>query len=212
MRVYHLTSKHWALAAIKNRRLKVALFNDMNDPFELLGAELKTREDKAELRQLKEETNSMMGALCFSRSSDNPVLWSHYADRHGGICLGFDIRDDWAHEVEYQGRRLQEIEKEFLEDESEILGRKLLTTKFEHWSYENEVRMILKLEDAVYEDGFYFFPFCDGLRLREVIAGVRCDMPLDKLAQKLSAKDKDVEISKAQLAPDEYKILKRQEA
>lgn len=209
MRAYYLTSKDWALEALKNRRLKIALFNDMNDPFELLGAELKTRKEKEELKQLKEETNATIGALCFSRSSDNPVLWSHYADKHRGICLGFDIPDERAHEIKYQGERLRGIEKEFLEGESEILGRKLLTTKFEHWSYENEVRMILKLEDAVQEGEFYFYPFCGELRLREVIAGVRCDMTLDKLERKLSEKDKKVAISKAQLAPDEYKIVKQ---
>src|SRR5688500_9150997 len=107
MRAYHLTSRHWALEAIKHRRLKIALFNDMNDPFELLGAEIRTARDKAELRQLREETNAMIGALCFSRRCDNPVLWSHYADKHHGICLGFDIREDSAHEIAYRGERLQ---------------------------------------------------------------------------------------------------------
>src|SRR5687768_11905572 len=99
MRAYHLTSQHWALEAVKSSRLKVALFNDMNDPFELLGMELKNSKDRAAVRQLRKDTNATLGALCFSQGCDNPVLWSHYADKHQGICLGFDIHDDWAHEI-----------------------------------------------------------------------------------------------------------------
>jgi hypothetical protein len=205
MRAYHLTSESWGLKAIKLRRLKIALFNDMNDPFELLGAELKTRQDRAELKHLKKETNAMIGALCFSRDCGNPVLWSHYADKHRGICLGFDIRDDWAHEITYQGERLQEIEKDLLEGEKEILGHRLLTTKFDHWRYEDEVRLILKLEDAVQESGNYFLPFGDTLNLKEIIIGARCNMPFDELGKMV---DKDVEISRGRLAPDLYKISK----
>ena len=211
MRAYYLTGKHWALEAIRNRRLKISLFNDMNDPFELLGAELKTRRDKAELKQLKEETSATLGALCFSQTCGNPVLWSHYADKHRGLCLGFDIQEDSAHEISYQDERLREIEREFLEGECEILGRRLLTTKFEHWRYEDEVRLILRLEDAVHERDFYFLPFGETLQLKEIIIGVRCSLTPGELAAMLAQEDKNVEIARARLAPDAYKIVKREE-
>jgi hypothetical protein len=212
MRAYYLTSRHWALEAIRNRRLKIALFDDMNDPFELLGAKPRTRSDSAELRHLKKETSATLGALCFSQGCGNPVLWSHYADKHRGICLGFDISDDGAQEITYRGERLREIEKEFLEGENEILGRRLLTTKFEHWRYEDEVRMILKLEDAIAEEEFYFMPFGEALRLREIVAGVRCKSSLEELRAMLSREDADIAIARAALAPDEYKIVKRQQS
>jgi hypothetical protein len=149
MRAYYLTCERWALEAIKRRRLKLSLLNEMNDPFELLGRELKTRNDRAEFLQGKEEMNETIGVLCFSQSWDNPVLWSHYADKHRGICLGFDVLDDWVLEISYQGKRLQEeVEGELPVQDHKTLGQKLLTTKYEHWRYENEVRMILKLEDC----------------------------------------------------------------
>ena len=90
------------------RRLKLAMLEDMNDPFELLGIELKTPEDRAFFQeQLKPEMNRTIGLLCFSRKWSNPVLWSHYADKHRGLCLGFDIPDLRAKEVTYVGRRLK---------------------------------------------------------------------------------------------------------
>jgi hypothetical protein len=39
--------------------------------------------------------------LCFSRDWHNPVQWSHYADKHRGICLGFDVPDSLLVPVQY---------------------------------------------------------------------------------------------------------------
>lgn len=33
------------------------------------------------------------GLLCFCETWQSPLLWNHYADRHKGICLGFDVRE-----------------------------------------------------------------------------------------------------------------------
>ena len=38
-RVYHLLAKEWALDDLDRRRLKIARFDDLNDPFELLAVE-----------------------------------------------------------------------------------------------------------------------------------------------------------------------------
>jgi len=211
MRAYYLTSEHWALEAIKTRRLKLSLFNEMNDPFELLGMELETRKDRDEFYQLKEEMNQTIGVLCFSRSWSNPVLWSHYADRHRGMCLGFDLLDDWTFEISYQGERLkEEIESELPEEDHEALGHKLLTTKYEHWRYEDEVRMVLKLEDVVHEGGQYFLPFCNALRLRNVIVGARCDLALKDLRKIVSAQGKNIGLIKSRLAFRSFKVVKNQ--
>ena len=37
------------------------------------------------------KTSALRAILCFSRNWDNLLLWSHYGDRHMGVCLGFDI-------------------------------------------------------------------------------------------------------------------------
>jgi hypothetical protein len=39
--------------------------------------------------------------LCFSRTSSNILMWSHYGDNHKGICLGFDVPDEFARDVRY---------------------------------------------------------------------------------------------------------------
>lgn len=210
MRAYYLTSERWALEAIKLRRLKLSLFNDMNDPFELLGMELKTPKDRSDFYSLKEDMNRTIGALCFSRNWNDPVLWSHYGDRHRGICLGFDIPDDWAFEINYQAERLKEdLESELPDRDYESLGHKLLTTKFERWHYEDEVRMILKLEDALYEDGRYFLPFCSALRLREIVIGPRNSLEQKNINKIVSDEDNGVSFTKSRLAFNSYKVVKK---
>ena len=208
MRAYYLTSEQWGLEAIKLRRLKLSLFNEMNDPFELLGVELRTKKDRTEFHQLKEDMNQSIGALCFSRNWDNPVLWSHYGDRHRGLCLGFDLLD-WTFPIRYQGKRLtEEIEKKLSGKNHETMGNRILTTKYRHWRYEDEVRMIVQLVHAVHENNMYFLPFCKALRLREVIVGPRCDLGLQDLRRLVSPQDQGVRLTKSRLAFRAYKVIK----
>lgn len=86
-----------------------------------------------------------VGLLCFSRNWDNLLLRSHYGDSHKGLCLGFDIlRDpsgeDQCMDVLYQPNVLQ-IRRP--EDVNFDLANRLLHTKHESWSYEQEVHVLV---------------------------------------------------------------------
>ena len=208
MRAYHFMSEHWSFEALRLRRLKLALLEDMNDPFEFLGAALRKESDRTNFHKLKAETNGTIGVLCFSRAWSNPVLWSHYGDRHRGICLGFDIPDQWAKEVTYQGNRLAiDLEHAFDQENLADLPLKLLTTKYEHWRYEDEVRLVLPLEGVQFENKHGFLPFCDVLRLREVIAGPRCSLPQSRIRENVSVEDHNVTIRKTRLAFLSYEVV-----
>jgi hypothetical protein len=209
MRAYYLTTEHWALESMRLRRLKLAMLEDMNDPFELLGIELKTPEDRAFFQEeLKHEMNRTIGVLCFSRKWSNPVLWSHYADKHRGLCLGFDIPDEFAKEVTYVGRRLKSnIESANFSDENSSPGYKLITTKYKHWQYEDEVRLIIQLEHVQREGQNYFTPYCDVLTLREIVVGLRNKLTDQHLLAALSREDAGVSIIRSRLAPRSYKVL-----
>ena len=54
-----------------------------------------------------------------SRSWHNPVQWSHYASKHTGICLGFDVPDEHLGEVTYSRTRLL-VESERFRDPREL--------------------------------------------------------------------------------------------
>ena len=92
IRAYHLTSAEHGISGISLSRLKVARFSEVNDPFELMALNSHNREIRRLLRRFKVSQNSKTGLLCFSGNWTNPLLWSHYANKHKGICLGFDLR------------------------------------------------------------------------------------------------------------------------
>ena len=106
MRVYHLCHASHAISNISKKRLKVSRYHDLNDPFELLAGDLTDPSLRADTERFKDEFGRTRGLLCFSRNWKDPVLWSHYADKHRGICLGFDLDDYYSQNVKYRDNRL----------------------------------------------------------------------------------------------------------
>jgi len=210
MRVYHFLEKHWAIESLIYERLKISQFSDMNDPFELLGVSLKKKSDRLDFYQLKKEVSEEMGAICFSKKWSNPVLWTHYGERHKGIALGFDIPTDHAHKVSYTGDRLgQDLIDELEKNDSDTnLAHKILTTKYKHWSYEDEIRMLVKFQDSNNEDGMYFLPYCKGLELREIIIGPRRNLTKENLLKIIHKDRSGIKITKSRLAFQSYHVVK----
>ncbi len=87
------------------------------------------------------------------------------------------------------------------------LSLKLLTTKYEHWIYEDEVRILINLSDAFYEKGRYFLSYCDALKLKEVIIGPRCDLTKEHLSQTALAEFPNIKITKSRLAFQSFKVV-----
>lgn len=170
MRVYHLLPKKWALADLKNRRLKVATFDDLNDPFELRGVRLENRSERKRFNHWRKRTAAELGLMCFSKCWRNPVLWSHYAEEHKGICLGFDVPASCLSKVQYAPERLQF--EQLIPNKCQL--QKLLRTKYEDWKYEAEYRRIVDLDNTWKADKLHFWPFGRDLELREVVLGARC--------------------------------------
>lgn len=121
--------------------------------------------------------------LCFSRDWHNPVQWSHYADKHRGICLGFDVPDSLLVPVQYTKEppklNWDAIELGGPAGEAEML--RWSTTKFEHWEYENEVRLFV----ARTGDQLQFEDFGADLRLREILIGPECTVTRQQVEDSL---------------------------
>ena len=139
----------------------------------------------APVSMLGDQFKGKIGLLCFSRNWDNLLLWSHYGASHTGICLGFDISegDPGANldiDVLYQPNLLQ-IQRP--EDVNFDLANRLLRTKHESWSYEQEVRMFVNLSDPPDPEGLNWIEFGPLLVLREVIIGAQCHPAVSKKVQ-----------------------------
>lgn len=172
-RVYQMLSAKWALVAIDDRRLKVSRFDDLNDPFELLGMNRHTPIARKVSKEFRARLNELQGLLCFGADWSNAVMWSHYADRHKGICLGFDVRKTLLQEVRYEDERIR-VALGRNADPANLapeLQRQISCTKAKAWAYEEEFRRFIDLRDAISERGLHFMPFDDDMRLAEVILG-----------------------------------------
>lgn len=204
MMVYYLTSANFALSNIALKRVKISRLIDLNDPFELLGPDISARETRKKFTLLRKEINENYGVICFSKSWENPVLWSHYGDKHRGICLGIDIPNSSLNEITYIGER---YEFEFKKTEY----KKLLLTKYKAWQYENELRKIINIKKNIHlqsEDGLYFFPLVGKYELKEVILGPRCAIEPSSMNNLVTQLYSDVEIIVSRLAFSSYKVVK----
>ena len=202
MRVYNLTPSQFALSNIALRHLKVARFNDLNDPFELLAVDVAERNLRIGMAAKKKQIDLTEGLLCFSKTWRSPLLWSHYAEKHRGIALGFDVPDHMLVPVQYiKGlHKIKVLSNETEQSTIDKLLDRLRYTKFDGWAYEDEVRQFFRLDDLSYQSGLHFIPFSVDLVLREVILGPRCDIPIEAVRTLVEAFPGKVRVTRARIA------------
>lgn len=157
------------ILALKEHYLWFSSFASFNDPYEGkirvsknytradLIAFCKSREHlmtEADKRELLADPNAFiekgMNAAkegikicCFSTKCDNLLMWAHYAEKHTGICLQFDITKDSTDaldalmHVQYTNMNYS---FNYIHDSDGYI-RKLVCTKALDWAYENEIRV-----------------------------------------------------------------------
>lgn len=212
MRAFHFLSAEHALQALRKQRIKVAILTELNDPFELFSADLSDAKVRREFKKWKDRKSKEIGLLCFSRGRRNPLLWSHYANKHRGVALEFEIDDEVVVPVRYRKyRRRLSVSRVMLSGSfSADLAEQLASTKSEHWSYEEEVRVPIQLSNCMVEDGKHFEvlpahmrivglvlgPLCT-LGQRDVESALRCGERITLLRARLAFRSFDVVLDKS---------------
>jgi hypothetical protein len=209
LRLYHFLGAHWAADDLAKTRLKISRFDDLNDPFELLAPELKDPVLRKAFLAVRDHMCAKRGVLCFSRSWSNPLLWSHYADKHRGVCLGFDVPETHIVRVRYDSKRLVNVLPQLLAGgpDSEALMARLLVTKFHDWKYEDEVRIHTDLKDADPATNHYYKDFAQDLSLKEVILGPRFAGNTMEVVASARACFADVSMICARLAFTKFRVV-----
>lgn len=217
MRLYYFTAERFGLEAIRDSRLKIARIDQLNDPFEFLGLALHDRLDRKVLRAWKKDMSKRFGLICMSTTWHHPLLWSHYAENHQGLCLGFDVPDnDLFGSVRYVEARptLQDLGRNNLTELDENDLDKMLHTKFKAWEYEAEYRTFCDLGHRDPVSDLYFLPFSEDVRLAQVIIGERSTVTRDRLARVLGERAGAVSSFKARPGFTKFEVVenKRQSA
>ncbi len=214
MRVYHFVDAKYGLEDIRRKRIKISRLHDLNDPFELYALELSNSKFRRAFSLVKDELNKNRGILCFSDKWTNPVMWSHYANKHHGLCLQFEVPSINLAEVNYRFSRLK-AELLQLSDKDPIVAEKAmlacLTTKFSHWKYEREWRVFADL-DTPDKNDLYFADFSDNLKLTGVIVGPRSTVSRAELENAFSKSQLDYRPTafKARLAFRSFRVVRNE--
>jgi hypothetical protein len=209
-RVYHFCDAKYGLENLLNHRLKVATIMELNDPFELIAHDLRDQVIRAAVKKFKAQSAASWGFLCYSRSYSSPVQWAHYADKHRGICLGFDIPAKDLHPINYMDNRLgYEPTDVDSEEKRHAWSLGFFTTKHTHWGYEQEERMIVDLESTDRDQNLHFCPFERGaMKLKEIIVGCNSDVTRKQIKEIAGREDHDVDFFKVRPAFGKFEIVK----
>lgn len=112
------------------------------------------------------------GVLCLSSKFDSPLMWSHYANQHRGVCVEYDVTGltlQAPNKVAYgESRKVlaSQINDKVLNDNSiarQAINKASLLTKSREWAYEGEWRLFGQV-------GLQESP----MKLKSVIFGMRC--------------------------------------
>lgn len=225
MRVYKFLPAKYAVQDLLRRQIKISTFPDMNDPFELLGGYCSDSSLREHLNELISHWTNNYGALCFSRHWQDPVLWSHYGDKHRGICLGFDI----ASTVEVQkpfyvanrvtldrslrillnaaphAKDLDASDAKF--QECVEIFKQMLLTKFERWDYEDEVRVLFELKEEQRQGSLYFAELEERIQPSEMILGIRCSISEKEIEKAINCYSTPIRVVRAELSPSFFQVI-----
>ncbi len=136
----------------------------------------------------------------------------------GKLCAEMDDYTDQPASIEEARVKAQEfrnqvesegfpVDPETDNKEREFM-RKILSTKFSHWSHEQEYRIFWPLSEAKRIGDLYYFDFSDELRLKEVIIGVRSCVTTKNIKAALGGMASSVDVFKVREAYREFAMVK----
>ena len=136
----------------KNRKERRELILSHNKEVIMHAEAVFSELQKRNWKKFVDESSKIYGITCFSEEYDNILMWSHYANMHKGVVIGFDVSilgsDLKLFRVQYSAQRpLLEISAYASKKEYEEAAIKLMKTKFCGWAYEHEWRCIQKLNN-----------------------------------------------------------------
>lgn len=172
--------------------------NDMEDAKRKFSIEMKNTYNNI-------KDNSLI--TCFSKRNDSILMWSHYGDKHKGICFELKNNKELYKKVSYKNRRYklnflkiyrgylysQHKKCEYVFDSRKYkrIIMKAFLTKQKDWNYEKEIRCILFKNDELkgfYRNGDNYFLKID---ITKIYIGAKAKKTedLEKLLEIASKKD-----------------------
>ena len=152
----------FAKQAVINRHLFFSNVSTFNDPYERMFI----FKDKDTEQVFVSHDSKISGMVCcFSKDQRSYLMWSHYANSHSGVCIGYDFsttiiekeKDGYAKciingkefvlsEVNYDVY-IPSVDMKLMHSEFDETI-KAFSNKMECWKYEKEIRAIRNAKDS----------------------------------------------------------------
>ena len=197
MIVYRYFNLTFGLEALQTGRWKIGRMEKLNDPFDCRPASINLLPSGMNVELSLDDFLQTMfgnwGLLCYSEVISDPVIWSHYADSHQGLALGFDFSTTgWPpYQVRYSKARpvidfekVRTLPKATPEILSNYIFQTGFATKASSWSYEKEYRHLISFHGCKMIGSHFFRGMpCD--LLKEVVLGARCPVSMEDIERVL---------------------------
>lgn len=170
------------------------------------------------LNELYDRIDKHFGITCFSKKSDIALMWSHYANKHKGFVIEYDLSNLTVEDAEklsfmlpvkYDNKRprLDVYNLQKFKDSSgnpDVMDLavntlfEVLFVKAKEWNYEKEIRVITYISDE--SDRSISFNY-----IKSIILGVNASEYVTELISNL-CREKGYNLLKYELHEDEYKL------
>ncbi len=187
--------------------------------------ELKEEFTNEIIQKVKDARNNAL-ISCFSKRYDSILMWSHYGDKHKGICIEFDRPEKDFIDVKYSKKRckfdLEDTTRRVLgymlsNEEVDVNDKGLIRcisepfiVKSLDWQYEEEVRCILSpnSEGVIVGDelSLYTMP----TRITKIYIGCKVDTKSNEYEELLRiANERNIEIVKLTESETTFSLKER---
>ena len=217
-----------------NKRLMVSLINGelyfsqpscLNDPFDcrvdvlkaldnaILQSSSSSQDTLTKLRGMQgffekvQADTAQVGVCSFSLELNNPLMWSHYADEHRGVCLMYRFPETYFYDTQDRILGIDRVEygtsplTDWFVGRAPSLGSfddfgadlvtKILTIKAKPWEYEQEVRILRRTPGTELLAQNHLRQICFGLEASKADVGLitkilkqgQCDLTLCKMVR-----------------------------
>lgn len=140
------------------------------------------------IQHLSQDFSQKIGLACFSERKDSILMWSHYAQNHQGLVIGYRSRSFGSLlPIHYRTDRMPLPLGQFKMHPNRIGEKKwpieLWTSKFSEWAYEREWRSFALIDNLIAkkkDDSVIFLKRLRPQSISELILGAKIDDELRK--------------------------------
>lgn len=217
MRLYHFIEPQYLLSSILKNQIKLSTIATLNDPYEMMPSFPEADGTYPPICRVRERMLDILkntGIFSMTANLKSPALWAHYAAKHRGVALEFDIPEErlgGVEPIQYTNQRVVIGPSDDMTnpDVFERKFKEMIRTKATCWKYEDEYRWVFRLQRKdVYMDEAGLFYRHMPEELTRIILGIDCILLEDGIRKALEwVGFGDISITRARMSDAGFEII-----